>query len=59
VPFYGTDELAFVKSNREDDLFEAGFPRKLPDNFLGDVILELPIWAKAVDQQTHRDCKRL
>jgi hypothetical protein len=45
----GTDELDLVKSNREDDLFEATSLRKLPENFLGDVISELPVWAKTVD----------
>jgi hypothetical protein len=49
----GVDELAFVKSHREDDLFEAGSSRKLPQDLLGDVIFKLAIGAKAVDQQTH------
>src|SRR5262249_21761640 len=53
VVFDGVDELAFVKSHREDDLLEAGSPRKLPEDLLGDVIFKLAIRAKAVDQQAH------
>jgi hypothetical protein len=49
----GVDELALVKSHREDDLFEAGSPGKLPEDLLGDVIFKLAIRAKAVDKQTH------
>jgi hypothetical protein len=58
VFLYGTDELAFVKSNGKDDFLEAIFPRKLPKNFFGDIIRKLPVRAEAVDQQAHRTCNR-
>jgi hypothetical protein len=53
VLFDGVDERTLVKPDRENDLFESPLPRKLPDDFLRDVILKLAIRAKTVNQQTH------
>jgi hypothetical protein len=50
VPFDGADELAAVKPYRKDDFLEAVSLWKLPENFLSDVLGELPVRAKAVDQ---------
>ena len=49
VFFDGVEKLPLVKPNREDDFFEPGAVRQPAENFLRDVIPELPVGAKAVD----------
>jgi hypothetical protein len=58
VRFDGVDELALVKSNREDDFLESAFARQLPKNFLSNVISKMAIGAKAVDKEAHRNITR-
>jgi len=57
VCFEGINELAPMKSHRENNLLEPASTRQLPENSPGNVIFELAIGAKAVDEETHRFTK--
>ena len=53
VLFDGVEKLALVKPDREDDFFTPAASWQLPQNFLRNVILKLPVGTKAVDKEAH------